>query len=180
MTCSGLHCAGCAGGIAVPVVPLVAFLGVEWVIEHLVAVAAISGTCGVLSIAAVVFLMRWGERRDAAHRQLWTVRADALPPRQICHAVSDSAPPELGFRDLHIHLDGMPDTTQAAGRHPPGTFREDRSAMTAGRLTAGKSGRPAAGSGRQDQRRRLARQYCLAIQRASPAHAANAMPVASH
>ena len=97
-----------------PVVPLVAFLGIEWVLEHLLEVAAISATCGVLSIVAVVFLMRCGERRDAARRQLWTARAEALPPRQTRHGVSDSARPELGFRDLHIHLDGMPDATQAA------------------------------------------------------------------
>jgi hypothetical protein len=114
MSCSGLHCAGCGGGAAVPVVALVAFLGIEWVVEHLVEVAAISATCGVLSIVAVVFLMRWGERRDAARRQLWTVRADALPPSQTRHAVSDSPRSELGFRDLHIHLDGVPSAEQAA------------------------------------------------------------------
>ena len=129
MACSGLHCSGCAGGMALPVVPLVAFLGAEWVVEHLVEVAAVSATCGALSVAAVVVLMRWGERRDAARRQLWTVRAEALPPREsgtpvpiaaggIRHAVADSVTPpvrpELGFRDLHIHLGGMPDAAQAA------------------------------------------------------------------
>jgi hypothetical protein len=114
MSCSGLHCAGCGGGAAVPVVALVAFLGIEWVVEHLVEAVAVSAACGVLSVAAVVFLMRWGERRDAVRRQLWTVQADALPPRQIRHAVSDSARSELGFRELHIHLDGMPSAEQAA------------------------------------------------------------------
>ena len=119
MTCSGLHCAGCAGGIAVPVVPLVAFLGIEWMVEHLVDVAAISATCAVLSILAVVFLMRWGERRDAVRRQLWAVRADALPPRQIGHAVSDSARPGLEARALHLHFHGLP-APDRSQRLPPG------------------------------------------------------------
>jgi hypothetical protein len=116
MACGGLHCAGCGvGGIAVPVVSLVAFLGLEWVVEHLVEVVTISATCGALSVAAVVVLMRWGERRDAARRQLWTVRAEALPPRESGTPVPIAADrPELGFRDLHIHLGGMPDATQAA------------------------------------------------------------------
>jgi hypothetical protein len=96
------------------VVPLVVFLGIEWVVEHLAEVIAVSATCGVLSVAAVVLLMRLGERRDAARRQLWAVRADALPHRQIRHAVSDSARPELGFRDLHIHVGGESAIDQAA------------------------------------------------------------------
>ena len=129
MGCTGLHCGGCAGGIVLPVGPLAAVYGLVWVAEHIIEVAVVSAACGVLSIVAVVFLMRWGERRDAVRRQVWTVRAEALPPRGsgtpvpitaagIRHAAADSVSSPvrsgLGFRDLHIHLDGMPDATQAA------------------------------------------------------------------
>ena len=60
MSCSGLHCAGCVGGAAVPVVPLAAFCGLAWVAEHLVEVVIVSGTCGVLAVAGVVALIRSG------------------------------------------------------------------------------------------------------------------------
>ena len=59
MSCSGLHCAGCAGGVAVPVVPLVAVCGLAWIAEHLIEVVIVSAACGILSLAAVVVLMRW-------------------------------------------------------------------------------------------------------------------------
>ena len=66
-------------------VPLVAFLGLEWVAQHLAAVAAVSAACGVLSVAAVVALMRWCERREtraAARTTLWIAReVPAAAPR---------------------------------------------------------------------------------------------------
>mgnify|MGYP001274493330 CR=1 FL=1 len=40
MACSGLHCAGCAGGITVPVVSLAAAFGLAWIAEHLIEVIA--------------------------------------------------------------------------------------------------------------------------------------------
>jgi hypothetical protein len=67
MACGGIHCAGCGGGSAVPVVALVAFEGFTWVASHLVEVIAVSAVCGVLAVAAVVALMRWTERREARH-----------------------------------------------------------------------------------------------------------------
>jgi hypothetical protein len=42
VTCSGLHCAGCAGGAAVPVVPLAVCLGAAWLTEHIIEVAIVS------------------------------------------------------------------------------------------------------------------------------------------
>lgn len=80
MSCSGLHCAGCAGGAAVPVVPLAAVFGLAWVAEHLIAVALISAGSGVLSVAAVVVLGRWQDRHAA---MVWAARGPAravLPP----------------------------------------------------------------------------------------------------
>ncbi len=65
MACSGLHCGGCGAGSAAPVVALTVFLGADWVAEHIIEVAVVSATCGVLAVAAVVALMRWADRRDA-------------------------------------------------------------------------------------------------------------------
>jgi hypothetical protein len=83
VSCSGLHCAGCAGGAAVPAAPLAAVFGLAWVAEHLIEVAVISAACGVLAVAAVVALMRHGARRDARYAErgtLMVTRPDALPP----------------------------------------------------------------------------------------------------
>ena len=82
MSCSGLHCAGCGAGAAVPPVALAGLLGLTWVAEHLAAVIATSAACGVLSVAAVVWLMRWQDRRQAAFAArgtLMVTRADAAP-----------------------------------------------------------------------------------------------------
>jgi hypothetical protein len=107
VSCSGLHCAGCAGGMAVPVVPLVAFLGLEWVAEHLIAVAAVSAACGILSVAAVVALTRWCERREtraAARTTLWIAReVPAALPR----------PDRPAIAPVHIHFHGAGDGEQA-------------------------------------------------------------------
>lgn len=67
MICSGLHCAGCAGGMAVPVLPAIACLGAAWVAEHLVEVAIVSAACGTLAVAVVIALMRWCDRRERRH-----------------------------------------------------------------------------------------------------------------
>jgi type II secretory pathway pseudopilin PulG len=83
VSCSGIHCAGCAGGSAVPALGLVALCGVDWVIENIVAVAVVSAVCGVLAFTAVAALIKWADRRDERHAAsgaLLYVRADALPP----------------------------------------------------------------------------------------------------
>jgi hypothetical protein len=117
MSCSGLHCGGCAGGAAVPVVPLLAVYGVAWVAEHVVEVLATSAVCGALAVAAVIWLMRWSDRRDAVRRAAWELRYIREKP-QIRTARSDLPPaPDraaLPFRDLHIHIDGVPTTEHAA------------------------------------------------------------------
>lgn len=82
MSCSGLHCAGCGGGAVSPVVVLAALEGFTWLAAHVVEVLAVSAACGVLAVAAVVTLMRMGDRRDArqaAGPRLLTVRAEAVP-----------------------------------------------------------------------------------------------------
>lgn len=98
MTCNGLHCAGCAGGAAVPVVPIAAFLGADWVAQHLIEVAAVSAGCGAVSVAAVAALMRWCEHREARHaatRSIWAARPEAAPGPTAPAAVPASAHREL-------------------------------------------------------------------------------------
>jgi hypothetical protein len=82
MSCSGIHCAGCGSGAAVPLVALLALEGGAWVAAHLAAVAAVSAACGVLAVAAVVRLMAWQDRRQAAFAArgpLLITRPDAAP-----------------------------------------------------------------------------------------------------
>lgn len=124
MACPGLHCACCAGGITVPVVPIAAAFGLAWVAEHLVEVIIVCGTCGALAVAASIALFRWASRRDDRRLAAWRLSqvcevshtAVTNSPRggQFVTARLDSERPALGFRDLHIHLDGMPDAAQAA------------------------------------------------------------------
>jgi hypothetical protein len=101
----------------VPVVPLLAVYGAAWVAEHIIEVAIVCGVSGALAVAAVVWIMRWTDRRDERRRVVWlaqrarevpeirTVRSDLPPPAER---------PALGFRDLHIHLDGVPAADHAA------------------------------------------------------------------
>src|ERR1035437_1182329 len=89
MSCPGVHCAGCLGGAAVPVVPLLGFCGGAGVAEHVIEVAIVCGVSGALAVAAVVALMRWANRRDERQRgaaSIWTVRE--VPP--ITHARAES------------------------------------------------------------------------------------------
>ena len=86
MSCSGLHCAGCSAGAAAPVVPLVAVFGVAWVAEYIIEVAIVSAACGVLSVAAVVALMKWGERRDARHAAIWPLLVNREVPAPVLTA----------------------------------------------------------------------------------------------
>ena len=82
MSCSGLHCSGCAGGAGVPVAALAALEGFSWVAAHVIAVAAVSVTCAALAVAAVAALMRWQDRRQAAFAArgpLLITRPDAAP-----------------------------------------------------------------------------------------------------
>ena len=104
--CSGLHCAGCGSGSAVPVAALAAIFGADWVLENLVAVLVVSAVCGLLALAGVVALMRWAERRDARPVQLWTDRRAQVPAAVtatvIPQAVTGARPAAIE-NHLHIH-----------------------------------------------------------------------------
>ena len=117
MSCPGLHCACCAGGITVPVVPIAAAFGVAWIAGHLVEVAIVCGTCGALAVAASVALFRWASRRDDRRLAAWRLsRVREAPQIRAIRAdpVTPAERPALGFRDLHLHFDGMPSPEQAA------------------------------------------------------------------
>ena len=100
-----------------PVVPLLAVYGLAWVAEHIIEVVIVSAACGVLAVAAVVVLMRWACRRDDRRLAAWRLsQAREVPVigTRVPDSVTSAERPALGFRDLHIHLDGVPVTEQAA------------------------------------------------------------------
>jgi hypothetical protein len=82
MSCSGLHCAGCGAGASVPPIALAGLLGFTWVAGHIIEVAVVSAACGALAVVAVVALMRWQERREAAYAAAHGIRsrADVILP----------------------------------------------------------------------------------------------------
>ncbi len=112
--CEGLHCPGCRdGGGKVALVGLgilvVVVEVVEWIAGHVWELLAVTTVCGALVIAAVVALFKWADRRDARHG----AEKPFLVVREAPAAVNSAERPALGFRDLHIHLDGAPTTEQA-------------------------------------------------------------------
>jgi hypothetical protein len=125
----------------VPAVPLVAFFGLAWVAEHIIEVAIVSGVCGVLAVAAVVALMRWQDRRQAARGPLMTYRAEpagiSRPPADP-GPLSSTAPGQIRLRpappaiEQHVHFHFDPADHEA--------LRVIRSALpgTAGDATTGK------------------------------------------
>ena len=89
--------------------PSAAFLGVDWIVTHLVEVIATSAVCGALAVAAVVALMRWADRRDARHaatRPLLTTRAapSALPRAER---------PAIAPASITVNVVGVPSPEQA-------------------------------------------------------------------
>lgn len=130
MSCSGLHCAGCGGGAGVPVVLLLALEGGAWVAAHLVEVAVTSAACGVLAVAAVIWLMRWADRRDArlaARGPLWAVRAGTAPLPQVITArpapqVTHAPPPAIETHyHVHHHYAAAPEPARVITTASPAT-----------------------------------------------------------
>ena len=108
MSCPGLHCAGCAGGASVPVVPLLAVYGLAWVAEHIIEVAIVSASCGVLAVAAVVALMRWADRRDARHAARYRLLVNREAPTltaTVTPQVSQGTAAPAIEQHVHFHFD---------------------------------------------------------------------------
>lgn len=128
MTCPGLHCPGCSGGQSLAIlggtvaVIVVACETVTWVAEHVWEIGLTVAACFALAVVAGMYLERWAEARGAAFGERHGIysRADVLagvgPPAVVRAVVVEAVPerPTLGFRDLHIHLDGQPDAAQVA------------------------------------------------------------------
>jgi len=118
MACSGLHCAGCAGGAAVPVVPLAAVFGLAWVAEHIVEVVIASAVCGALAVAAVVALLRWSDRMDARRAARWSLMT-ARPDAPVITATATpqvTAPPVQVIEHHHFVHAITPDPVPAVIR----------------------------------------------------------------
>ena len=110
MSCSGLHCSGCAGGSVAPVVVLVALEGGAWLVTHLIEVLAVSAACGVLAVAAVAALMRWADCRDARHAALGPLLITREPSRPALTAtvtpqVKQGTTMSAIENHYHIHFD---------------------------------------------------------------------------
>jgi hypothetical protein len=126
MKCPGLHCPGCGDGSGQPVLygggALAAVLAAEWVTAHAWEVLAVTAACGALAVAAVVALMRWGDRRAARHAIEHPFLITARPVPEITRAgrpyLEASARAAIGpAREVHLHLNVMPDQLAAIVRH---------------------------------------------------------------
>lgn len=105
-----------------PPIAVVYACGLPWVIGHLAEVAAVSAGCGVLAVAAVVALMRRGDRRDERQRadaSIWTVREVPRSGTRVPIPEASAGRPALGFRDLHIHLGGVQRLVQSGHLDSP-------------------------------------------------------------
>jgi hypothetical protein len=110
-----------------------------WVAEHIWEIGAVVAVCFGLATAASMWLEAWADRRGArfAARHGIRSRADVILPEPVRAVLVERVPerPVLGFRDLHIHLDGVPPAEAAAIiRHalpleqPPDGYHGERSA----------------------------------------------------
>ena len=137
MSCPSIHCACCAGGITVPVVPIAAAFGHAWIAEHLVEVIAVCGMCGALAVAASIAPFRWASRRDDRRLAPWrlsqaraapqipTVRTDSVtsaerPARSgsvTCTCTLTAGPEQADV--IRQALSGQPGDAITKGELPP-------------------------------------------------------------
>ncbi len=106
MTCAGIHCAGCGAGVSIPPIGLAATLGLAWVAEHLIEVALVSAACGILSVAAVVALMRWTARREAAFAAALAARRER--PTLTATATPQATAPTVQVVEHHHYVHAIP------------------------------------------------------------------------
>lgn len=114
MTDYGYHWSACrSGGDAKAILAgsslLVGALAVEWVAAHAVEVLAVTALCGAAAVAAVVALMRWGDRRERRHmaeRPFLTSRpAPATLTATVIPQVSQPAQAPALEQHVHFHFD---------------------------------------------------------------------------
>jgi NADH:ubiquinone oxidoreductase subunit 6 (subunit J) len=83
-------------------------LAVEWVAAHAVEVLAVTALCGAVAVAAVVALMRWGDRRERRHmseRPFLVSRTVADLTATVIPQVTQGTPAPAIENHYHIHLD---------------------------------------------------------------------------
>ena len=116
MKCPGLHCAGCSDGdgigqvLAIGAAAVVVVELAEWVFARMWWILGGTAVAFAITVWIVWRLMRWADRREARH----TAEHPFLITREAPAAITSAGRPALGFRDLHIHLDGAPSAEQAA------------------------------------------------------------------
>lgn len=110
----GFHWGPCRGGgdakaILVGGALLACAFAVEWVASHAWEVLAVTAACGALAVAAVVALMRWGDRREARHMAerpfLVTRPAPATLTATVIPQVRQGAAPSAIQNHIHFHFD---------------------------------------------------------------------------
>jgi hypothetical protein len=98
-------------------VVLAAVCGFVWVAEHLIEVGIVSAVCGALAVAAVVALMRMGDRRDARHAAagpLLYVRSEVIGGGQPQSAFGQAARRSIGPAAINLNFYGEDGEDMAA------------------------------------------------------------------
>lgn len=103
MSCPGLHCAGCGGGVAVPVVVLAALEGAAWVLAHILWILGTAAVCAVLTGVAVARLARWSDARAA---RLWAQRPVQLHAAPVTEPRAERA--AIAPAVVHLNFYGVP------------------------------------------------------------------------
>lgn len=88
---------------------LLGALALEWVASHAVEILAVTAASGALAVAAVVALMRWGDRRERRHmaeRPFLTSRAGpATLTAAVIPQISQGTPTPALEQHVHFHFD---------------------------------------------------------------------------
>ncbi len=112
--CPGLHCPGCGDGDGAVVLygggaVVVAILAVEWIASHAWELLAVTAACGTLAVAAVVWLIRRQERREAVA----AVERPYLIERDVPPAVDPAGHRAIGPSVINLNFYGVPATQRA-------------------------------------------------------------------
>jgi hypothetical protein len=103
--------------VSVPPAVFAATLGLAWVAENIIAVAATSAACGILAFAAVVALMRWTGRREARFAEsgpLLHARCEVINGSQPQSAVGQAGQPAIAPAVISLNFYGVPADERAA------------------------------------------------------------------
>jgi hypothetical protein len=90
---------------------LAGVLAAEWVAAHAWEVLTVTAACGTLAVAAVVALMRWGDRREARHalERPFLIMRPAPVTATVTRQVTQGTAPAIE-QHVHYHLGGGRET----------------------------------------------------------------------